>query len=92
VEDAAEAALARCQGHPVGRLSKITTFSFHVTKVFTCGEGGALTLNDEALEAFIPMIYSHGMDPQRLFPVSGYNYRLTNLAAGLLCAQMERHE
>ena len=94
VEDAAEAALARYQGHPVGSLSKITTFSFHVTKVFTCGEGGALTLNDEALEAFIRMIYSHGMDPQRrfFFPVSGYNYRLTNLAAGLLCAQMERHE
>jgi perosamine synthetase len=94
VEDAAEAALARYQGHPVGSLSKITTFSFHVTKVFTCGEGGALTLDDEALEAFIRMIYSHGMDPQRrfFFPVSGYNYRLTNLAAGLLCAQMERHE
>jgi perosamine synthetase len=94
VEDAAEAALARYRGRPVGSLSKITTFSFHVTKVFTCGEGGALTLDDEALEAFIRMIYSHGMDPQRhfFFPVSGYNYRLTNLAAGLLCAQMERHE
>ena len=51
-------------------------------------------MDDEALEAFIRMIYSHGMDPQRrfFFPVLGYNYRLTNLAAGLLCAQMERHE
>src|SRR6516165_10020014 len=53
VEDAAEAALARYRGRPVGSLSKITTFSFHVTKVLTCGEGGALTLDDEALEAFI---------------------------------------
>jgi perosamine synthetase len=34
------------------------------------------------------------MDPQRrfFFPVSGYNYRLTNIAAGLLCAQMERRQ
>jgi perosamine synthetase len=94
VEDAAEAALASYRGRPVGNLAHITTFSFHVTKVFTCGEGGALTLNDEDLEAFIRMIYSHGMDPQRrfFFPVTGYNYRLTNMAAGLLCAQIERHE
>jgi perosamine synthetase len=94
VEDAAEAALARYKGRPVGGLSQVATFSFHVTKVFTSGEGGALTMNDEKLEAFIRMIYSHGMDPKRrfFFPVTGYNYRLTNIAAGLLCAQMERHE
>ena len=94
VEDAAEAALARYKGRPVGGLSSVATFSFHVSKVFTSGEGGALTMNDEKREAFIRMIYSHGMDPQRrfFFPVTGYNYRLTNIAAGLLCAQMERHE
>jgi perosamine synthetase len=94
VEDAAEAALAKYKGRPVGSLAKITTFSFHVTKVFTSGEGGAITTDDEQIEAFIRMIYSHGMDPNRrfFFPVSGYNYRLTNISAGLLCAQMERHE
>jgi perosamine synthetase len=75
-------------------LAQVTTFSFHITKVFTSGEGGAVTMNDEKIEAFIRMIYSHGMDPQRrfFFPVSGYNYRLTNVAAGMLCAQIERHE
>jgi perosamine synthetase len=94
VEDAAEAALAKYKGRPVGGLSSVATFSFHVTKVFTSGEGGALSLNDEKLDAFIRMICSHGMDTQRRFwfPVTGYNYRLTNIGAGLLCAQMERHE
>jgi perosamine synthetase len=94
VEDAAEAALAEYKGRRVGCLGKIATFSFHVTKVFTSGEGGALTLDDQRIEAFIRMIYSHGMDPQRrfFFPVVGYNYRLTNLAAALLCAQIERHQ
>ena len=94
VEDAAEAALAQYKGRPVGGLAQVTTFSFHITKVFTSGEGGAVTMNDEKIEAFIRMIYSHGMDPQRrfFFPVSGYNYRLTNVAAGMLCAQIERHE
>jgi perosamine synthetase len=94
VEDAAEAALARYKGRPVGSLAQITTFSFHVTKMFTSGEGGALVMDDEKLEAFIRIIRSHGMDPERqfFFPVTGYNYRLTNIAAGLLCAQLERHE
>jgi len=94
VEDAAEAALARYKGRPVGGLSGITTFSFHITKALTCGEGGAVTLDDENVETFIRMLSSHGMDPERrfFFPVSGYNYRLTNLAAGVLCAQLERHE
>jgi perosamine synthetase len=93
VEDAAEAALAQYKRRLVGSSASITTFSFHVTKVFTSGEGGALSLNDETVETFIRMICSHGMDPQRRFnfPVIGYNYRLTNIAAGLLCAQLERH-
>ena len=93
VEDAAEAALAEYKGRPVGGLANLTTFSFHITKVFTSGEGGAVTLNDENVEAFIRILYSHGMDPERrfFFPISGYNYRLTNMAAGLLCAQIERH-
>jgi perosamine synthetase len=92
VEDAAEAPLARYKGRPVGSLAQITTFSFHVTKMFTSGEGGALVMDDEKLEAFIRMIHSHGMDPERrfFFPVIGYNYRMTNIAAGLLCAQLER--
>src|SRR5262249_2986350 len=94
VEDAAEAALSQYKGKPVGGHSSIATFSFHVTKVFTSGEGGALTLNDEKMDAFLRMLCSHGMDPERrfFFPVTGYNYRLTNLAAGLLCAQLERYE
>ncbi|MBI5692930.1 MAG: DegT/DnrJ/EryC1/StrS family aminotransferase [Verrucomicrobia bacterium] len=92
VEDAAEAALATYKGRPVGGLSTVGSFSFHVNKVFTSGEGGALTLNDPKVEGYIRMICSHGMDPRRrfFFPVVGYNYRLTNIAAGLLCAQLER--
>ena len=92
VEDAAEAALATYKGKPVGGLSTVGSFSFHVNKVFTSGEGGALTLNDVRLEEYIRMICSHGMDPKRrfFFPVVGYNYRLTNIGAALLCAQMER--
>jgi len=38
------------------------------------------------------MLRGQGMDPDRryYFPITGYNFRLTNVAAALLCAQMER--
>jgi perosamine synthetase len=95
VEDAAEAPMATYKGKPVGCLSKISTFSFYGNKIFTCGEGGALALNDPSLELRARTLRGQGMDPKRryYFPVTGYNFRLTNLAAAILCAQIERrHE
>ena len=94
VEDAAEAVFAKYKGRPVGSLGTMGMFSFHSAKVITSGEGGAITLNDDKLDLFIRMICSHGMDNQRrfFFPVIGFNYRITNISAGLLCAQLERHE
>ena len=94
VEDAAEAIFAEYKGRPVGSLGKIGIFSFHSAKVITSGEGGVISLNDEQLELFIRMVCSHGMDNQRrfFFPVVGFNYRLTNMSAALLCAQLERRE
>jgi perosamine synthetase len=93
VEDAAEAHLAKYKGRPVGSLAPIATFSFYGNKIFTCGEGGAITLNDPHLELRTRTLRGQGMDPQRryYFPVTGYNFRLTNLACALLCAQLARH-
>ena len=94
VEDAAEAHGARYKGKPVGGLGRIGTFSFYGNKIFTSGEGGAVTLDDPALERRARILRGQGMDPDRRywFPVVGYNYRLTNVACALLCAQLERRE
>ena len=94
VEDAAEAHLARYKGRPVGSLASLATFSFYGNKVFTCGEGGALTLDDPQLETRLRALRGQGMDPQRryYFPITGYNFRLTNVACAMLCAQLERRE
>jgi len=94
VEDAAEAHLARYKGRPTGGLAPLSTFSFYGNKIFTCGEGGALTLSDPQLELRIRTLRGQGMDPQRryYFPVTGYNFRMTNVQAAMLCAQLERHE
>ena len=94
VEDAAEAHFAKYKGRPVGGLGQIGTFSFYGNKIITCGEGGAITLNDKQLAVRARTLRGQGMDPQRqyYFPVTGYNFRLTNIVCAILCAQMERVE
>jgi perosamine synthetase len=92
VEDAAEAHFARYKGRPAGSLARIGVFSFYGNKVVTSGEGGAVTLDDPALEHRARLLRGQGVDPDRryFFPITGYNYRLTNLACAILCAQLER--
>ncbi len=94
IEDAAEAHLARYKGQAVGSLSRLATFSFYGNKIFTCGEGGAITLNAPHLALRLRTLRGQGVDPSRryFFPVTGYNFRLTNVACAILCAQLERHE
>jgi perosamine synthetase len=94
VEDAAEAHMARYRGRPTGSLARIATFSFYGNKILTCGEGGAITLDDSQLEIRIRMLRGQGMVPQRryYFPITGYNFRLTNMSCAMLCAQIERRD
>src|SRR5262249_17210079 len=94
VEDAAEAVFAKYKGRTTGSLSHVATFSFFGNKLLTCGEGGAVTVKEDHLATRLRILRGQGMDPQRryYFPVTGFNFRLTNLAAAILCAQMERRD
>jgi perosamine synthetase len=94
LEDAAEAHFATYKGRRVGSLGRMATFSFYGNKPFTSGEGGALTTDSPELEQTARLLRGQGMDPERryYFPITGYNYRLTNVACALLCAQLERRE
>ncbi|WP_145076459.1 DegT/DnrJ/EryC1/StrS family aminotransferase [Aureliella helgolandensis] len=94
VEDAAEAPFALYKGREVGSLADAATFSFFGNKVFTSGEGGAVTFNQEQLHTRLKVLRGQGMDPKRryYFPVVGYNYRMTNIACAILCGQLDRKE
>lgn len=94
LEDAAEAPFATYRGSATGGLGDVAGFSFFGNKIITCGEGGAVTTSDSRLAARVRLLRGQGMDPDRryYFPVVGYNYRLTNVAASILCAQMTRKE
>ena len=92
IEDAAEAHGAEYKGHKVGALSTVGMFSFYGNKAITTGEGGMITTNDDGLAAKLRLLRGQGMDPRRRYwhPVIGYNYRMTNVAAALGLAQVEK--
>lgn len=94
LEDAAEAIGATYRGRKVGSLGDCATFSFFGNKIVTTGEGGMITTDDDELAARLRLFRGQGMDPQRRywFPVVGYNYRMTNIAAAIGLGQMERVE
>jgi perosamine synthetase len=91
LEDAAEAHGATVNDRPVGSLGDCAAFSFYGNKIITTGEGGAVTTNDAELAARLRLYRGQGMDTQRRywFPVIGYNYRMTNIAAAIGLAQLE---
>jgi perosamine synthetase len=92
LEDAAESVGARYKDRRIGGHGNCATFSFFGNKIITTGEGGMVTTNDEALAARLRLLRGQGMDLQRRywFPVIGFNYRMTNVAAAIGLAQLER--
>ena len=94
IEDAAQAHGARYKGRPVGSLGDLGTFSFYGNKIISCGEGGAVVDPSGTADPMLRLLRGQGMDPKRRYyhSVVGYNYRLTNVACAILCAQLERAE
>jgi len=92
LEDAAEAHGAKYNRRPVGSLGKVATFSFYGNKILTSGEGGMVVTNDDSLASMVRLLNNQGMDPARRywFPIIGYNYRMTNIAAAIGLAQLEK--
>jgi perosamine synthetase len=92
IEDCAEALGATYHGCPVGGFGAVSTLSFYGNKLVTTGEGGMVLTNDDQLAQRLRLLRGQGMDPERRYwhPIIGFNYRMTNVAAALGLAQMER--
>jgi perosamine synthetase len=92
LEDAAEAHGAEYKKVKVGALGDVATFSFYGNKIITTGEGGMIVTNDPTLAARVRQLKGQGMDPDRRywFPMIGFNYRMSNVAAAIGLAQLER--
>jgi perosamine synthetase len=94
VEDAAQAHGAEYKRRRVGSMGHVATFSFFGNKIISTGEGGMVVTDDDSIASKIRLLKNHGMEPQRRYwhPIIGYNYRMTNVAAAIGLAQLEKVE
>jgi perosamine synthetase len=92
IEDAAEAHGAEYKGKKVGNFGDITAFSFFGNKIITTGEGGMLVTNNDALADLCARLKGQGVSTTHTYwhDILGYNYRMTNIAAAIGLAQLER--
>ena len=91
IEDAAEAHGAECSGKKVGQFGLAASFSFFGNKIITCGEGGMVVTNDEALYERMKLLKGQAVSPQKKYwhVDVGYNYRMTNMQAAIGLGQLE---
>jgi dTDP-4-amino-4,6-dideoxygalactose transaminase len=98
IEDNAHGLFGKYKNRWLGTIGSLATQSFHETKNFTCGEGGALLINDPSLIEKAEIIREKGTDRSRFFRgqvdkyswVSiGSSYLLSDILAGFLYAQLE---
>jgi perosamine synthetase len=91
VEDATESLGARYRGTMTGTRGLAGCFSFNGNKLITTGGGGMLVTDDAAVAARAKYLSTQAKDNPIEFVhgAVGFNYRLTNIAAALGCAQLE---
>ena len=101
VEDNAHGLFGRYKGNYLGTLGCLATQSFHETKNFTCGEGGALLINDPRYIERAEILREKGTNRSRFFRGEvgkytwvdiGSSYLPSDILAAFLYAQLEARE
>lgn len=107
ITDGAHSIGTKYKGRPTGSIADMTTFSFHPVKTVTAGEGGAVMTNDRELYEKLMLFRTHGITrkPELMSAEAdgqgswyyeqmalGYNYRMTDIQAGLLISQLNKLE
>ena len=104
IEDAAHSIGSKYNGKMVGSFADLTCLSFHPVKTVTSGEGGAILTNNKDYYEKLLLLRSHGMehDESKMLEgphegiwyyeqqMLGYNYRMTDIQASLLCSQLRK--
>jgi dTDP-4-amino-4,6-dideoxygalactose transaminase len=101
IEDNAHGLLGTYRGQYLGTFGALATQSFHETKNFTCGEGGALLINNPQYIERAEIIREKGTNRSRFFRGQvdkyawvdvGSSYLPSDILAAFLCAQLEARE
>lgn len=91
IEDAAESLGSTYKGEHSGTFGKIGVFSFNGNKIITTSGGGALISSDQSFVKKSRFLATQARDEAPYYQHSeiGYNYRLSNISAGIGRGQME---
>jgi dTDP-4-amino-4,6-dideoxygalactose transaminase len=101
VEDNAHGLFARYRGRPLGSFGCLAVQSFHETKNISCGEGGALIVNEERLLERAEILREKGTDRSRFLRGQvdkytwvdvGSSYVMSDILGAVLLAQLEKRE
>lgn len=94
VEDCAEAIGTEYHGKKVGSFGDVACFSFFGNKTITTGEGGMVLTNSKSLYEYGRRLKNQGITEgyEYWHDIIGYNFRMTNIAAAIGYAQLERIE
>lgn len=91
IEDAAESLGARYKGKPSGSFGLMSAFSFNGNKIITTSGGGMLVSDNDELITRARFLSTQARDPAPHYQhsVIGYNYRMSNILAGVGRGQMQ---
>ncbi|KIL35406.1 pyridoxal phosphate-dependent aminotransferase [Cohnella kolymensis] len=91
IEDAAESLGSSYKGKASGTMGKFGVYSFNGNKIITTSGGGMLISDDEEALAHARFLAAQARDPAPHYQhsVIGYNYRLSNVLAGIGLGQLE---
>lgn len=98
VEDAAQAVNSKFKGRHLGTFGDIGTYSFHETKNFICGEGGAIVINNPNMVERAEIIWEKGTNRSQFFRGEvdkytwvdiGSSFLPSDILAAFLYAQLE---
>lgn len=101
IEDNAHGLFGTYKGKQLGTLGALATQSFHETKNISCGEGGALVVNDERYLERAEILREKGTNRSRFFRGQvdkytwvdvGSSFLPSDVLAAMLCAQLEAAE
>ena len=101
IEDAAQGVMATYKGRPLGSMGQLGAFSFHETKNYSMGEGGAILINSTDFIERAEIIREKGTDRSRFFRGQvdkyswvdiGSSYLPSDINAAYLWAQLEKAE
>jgi dTDP-4-amino-4,6-dideoxygalactose transaminase len=89
IEDNAHGLFGKHRGRALGSFGALATQSFHETKNLTCGEGGAILINDESLIDRAEIAREKGTNRSRFFRGQVDKYTWVDVGSNYLCSELQ---